>query len=605
MKPEELQSTDGHSTFHMAQYGTLLDEVHKLRLSSHRFAMLCLSGTLSDSSPADARQVRQLLREISALWSQLRNSGDYMLHGSDVNLIHVMTKAFSREAEHSFRCFEDIGISICTQLLFEQQPKATELRELMRIVTQDLHETIDHLLTAARLVGQMGEQNASRLASVDDLSGLPNRRALYDHIQHFDAGHWPHNDVAVLQIDLDRLKIINDTMGHAAGDRALRHAAAAMTSTGLPDMFLARTGGDEFVMLLFGIHDTDTLKDHATQIISAISKPFTVDGKECYAGASIGIATGTFADGLPLDTYINNADLALYTAKNGGRGTCRFFSPTLRTQLEEVEELQTQIRNGLKNAEFRPYFQPQVEGRSGKIVGFETLARWHHPTRGTLTPFHFLSAAEDARLLDELDHDLMHQTFAILRDWLDQGLNIPQVSLNLTTSRLLDVDLVDTILFAAGDAGVDPHLISIEILESAMIDNTSKRMIENIKNLSAAGIKVELDDFGTGHASISNLRHFKVDRIKIDRSFVQDVHLYSELARITSAMIGLAHSLRIDVLAEGIETPEERLVMNALGCDHIQGFGVAHPMPGEDVPAWLAKTQSVKKLPPRRVKRSA
>lgn len=589
----------------MAQYGLLLDELHNLRLYSQRFAMLCLSAsTLADSGQSDARQVRQLLREISGLWAELRNSGEHILHGSDVSLIRVMTNAFTREAEDSFRCFEDIGISICTQLLFDHKPETTELRELMRIVTRDLHDTISDLLAAARLVGQMGDKSASRLASVDELSGLPNRRALYDRIQRFDAGHWPHTKVAVMQIDLDRLKIINDTMGHAAGDKALRHAAAAMISVDNPDAFVARTGGDEFVMLLFGDLDDSTLRDIAEQLILAVSKPFIVEGKECYAGASIGIATGTFADGLPLDSYIKNADLALYTAKNGGRGTCRFFSPTLRAKLEEGEELQNHIRDGLRRGEFQPYFQPQVEGRSGKIVGFETLARWHHPTRGVLTPFHFLAAAEEARLLDDLDHYLMNQTFASLRQWLDQGLDIPQVSLNLTTSRLLDIDLVDTILFAAADAGVDPHLISVEILESAMIDNTSKRMIENIKNLSAAGIKVELDDFGTGHASISNLRHFKVDRIKIDRSFVQDVHLYSELARITSAMIGLAHSLRIDVLAEGIETPEERLVLNALGCDHIQGFGVAHPMPGEDVPIWLQKTQAAKKLPPRRARHS-
>ena len=590
----------------MARFSVLLDEVHNLRLASHNFAMLCLSAsTLSDSGPNDARVVRQRLREISGLWARLRNAGDHILHGSDSHLIQIMSKAFTRQTEDSFRCFEDIGISICTQLLFDQRPETTELRELMRIVTEDLHQTIDGLLAAARHVGQIGDQSASRLASVDELTGLPNRRALYDHIQRYDAGHWPHSNVAVMQIDLDRLKIINDTMGHAAGDKALRHASAAMISADHPNMFVARTGGDEFVLLLFGDFDSDALKDIADQLIATISTPFIVEGKECYAGASVGIETGSFADGLPLDSYIRNADLALYTAKNGGRGKSRFFSPTLRTQIEKVEELQSDMRDGLQKGEFRPYFQPQVEGRSGKIVGFESLARWHHPSRGVLTPFHFLSAAEDARLLDQLDQHLMVSTFTTLRTWIDQGLDVPQVSLNLTTSRLLDVDLVDSILFAASDAGVDPSKISVEILESAMIDNTSKRMIENIKNLSAAGIKVELDDFGTGHASISNLRHFRVDRIKIDRSFVKDVHLYSELARITSAMIGLAHSLRIDVLAEGIETPEERLVLNALGCDHIQGFGVAHPMPASDVPDWLQATQTTKKLPPRRRKNSA
>ena len=297
---------------------------------------------------------------------------------------------------------------------------------------------------------------------------------------------------------------------------------------------------------------------------------------------------------------MNNADLALYTAKNAGRGTHRFFTPNLRTQYEEKEELQAQIREGLEAGEFVPFFQPQVEGRSGKIVGLESLARWHHPVRGLLTPFHFLDAANDAGVLEQLDRHLLEQTFSAVHEWRSKGLDIPQISINLTAARLLEVDLVESLVFEVDKADLCPSMVGLEILESAMIDNNSRQMIENVGSLSEAGFNVELDDFGTGHASISNLRNFKVDRIKIDRSFVKDVHLYSELAKITSAMIGLAHSLRVDALAEGVETPEERLVLNALGCDHIQGFGVSRPMPGSDIPLWIRKTQKTRKLPPRR-----
>lgn len=194
----------------------------------------------------------------------------------------------------------------------------------------------------------------------------------------------------------------------------------------------------------------------------------------------------------------------------------------------------------------------------------------------------------------------MERTFAAMRGWLNDGLDIPQVSVNLTGSRLLEVDLVETMLFALEQADLKSSMIGIEILESAMIDDNSQQMTDNILALAEVGFKLELDDFGTGHASISNLRNFKVDRIKIDRSFVKDVHLYPELSKITGAMIGLAHSLRVDALAEGVETPEERLVLNALGCDHFQGYGVSRPMPGSEIPAWFKRTQTKKALPPSR-----
>ncbi len=511
-----------------------------------------------------------------------------------------MGGAFTRETEKVFDCFEGMGRDICAKLLRSKAPDPAALGELVRFVSHELFDTINTVLSAARLVAEIGGKDAEKLALTDELTGLPNRRALHELLHRTEVTGWPHERVAVMHVDLDKFKQINDTLGHAAGDAALRHATSAMASHTRQEDFLARVGGDEFVLVFFGDMPEETLAKRAEDLIADVSAPFVYLGKECNVGGSVGIAFGAASEGIPLDRYMNNADLALYSAKNAGRGTYRFFTPNLRTQYEETEELQAHIREGLETGQFEPFFQPQIEGRSGKIVGLESLARWHHPTRGLLTPFHFLDAAMDGGLLDQLDAQLVEKTFTAARGWLDSGLDIPQVSINVTAARLLEVDLVDTLCFAADKAGLDPTMIAVEILESAMIDNSSRQMIENIQNLSDAGFRVELDDFGTGHASISNLRNFKVDRIKIDRSFVKDVHLYSELAKITSAMIGLAHSLRVDALAEGVETPEERLVLNALGCDHIQGFGVSRPMPGGEIPSWIHSTQKTKKLPPRR-----
>ncbi|MBX2805045.1 MAG: EAL domain-containing protein [Hyphomicrobiales bacterium] len=583
----------------------LVLETQSLHLLSHKFVMLSVAASaLPRSELTDARAIRQIIRDMSAVWSKLRNSETYLLNGSDPALVKIMGGAFSREAERVFECFEGMAQNVCTQLLRQRTPDPAELGELLRFVSQDLSHTIDTVALAARLVAEIGTKNAERRALTDELTGLPNRRALHELLSKIDDSQWPHDHVAVMHIDLDKFKQINDTLGHAAGDAALQHATKAMAAHIRQEDFIARIGGDEFVLVFFGNLPEETLAKRAEDLIADVSAPFVYMGKECNIGGSVGIACGEQSDGIPLERYMTNADLALYTAKNAGRGTYRFFTPNLRTQHEEIEDLKAQIRKGLESQQFEPYFQPQVEGRSGKIVGFEALARWHHPTRGLLTPYHFLGAAAEGELLEQLDSHLIEQAFANMRRWLDDGLDIPQISVNLSASRLREVDLVDVLLSAADRTDLDPALIGFEILESAMIDANSEQMIENIKNLSRAGFRVELDDFGTGHASISNLRNFKVDRIKIDRSFVKDVHLYSELAKITSAMIGLAHSLRVDALAEGVETAEERLVLNALGCDHIQGFGVARPMSGSDVPAWIDKTQNHKMLPPRRKRKS-
>lgn len=601
MPPDRADKQTGPQKSKDSNLTLLILEARGLHLLSHKFAMLSLSvGMLPCGGSSTAKDVRQVLRELSASWSTLRNSDVNLLKGFDPALSKIMNGAFSRESVGVFDCFDGMARGICDKLLKNSSPDPADLGELVRFVSQELSDAFSVVLSAARLVSDIANKDSEKLALIDELTGLPNRRALHELVQRANADGWPHERVAVMHVDLDKFKQINDTLGHAAGDKALQHATSAMAGHIRKEDFLARVGGDEFVLVLFGDTPEDALAKRAEQLITDVSTPFVYESKACNIGGSVGIASGLRSDGQSLDRLINNADLALYAAKNTGRGTHRFFTPNLRSQYEEQEELQALIREGLETNQFEPFFQPQVEGRSGKLVGFEAVARWHHPTRGLLVPFHFLGAAEDAGLLERLDRDLIDQAFSAMRDWRNNGLEIPQLSVNLTASRLLEVDLVDTLMFAVDKASLNPSEIGLEILESAMIDNNSRQMIENIGDLSDAGFKVELDDFGTGHASISNLRNFKVDRIKIDRSFVKDVHLYSELSKITSAMIGLAHSLRIDALAEGVETPEERLVLNALGCDHIQGFGVSRPMPSSEIPDWVKKTQMKRKLPPRR-----
>ncbi|MBU2359683.1 MAG: EAL domain-containing protein, partial [Alphaproteobacteria bacterium] len=574
----------------------------ELHVLCHSFAMQVMAAHLmaSDATPT-RHQTRQLLAKIIGVWSDLRNADVTLLKGADPALIRIMNGAFTREAIRTFTCFEDMARHVITRFAKGGDPDPVGLAELAQFVTTELSTTIGCVVSAARLVADLGGRDMERLALTDDLTALPNRRAFHEVMNRANKGGWPDDHVTVMQIDLDRFKQINDGLGHAAGDAALRHAAKAMATHIRREDFIARLGGDEFTLLFFERMPETAMAERAAHIITDIAKPFVFNDRTCTVVASIGIAYGNRSDGIPLDRHMANADLALYTAKNGGRSTYRFFTPSLRTRVEECEALQGQIRQGLQNNEFEPFFQPQIEGCSGHLVGIEVLARWHHPTRGLLTPFHFLDAAKDADLLESLDSHLVDHAFSTMRGWLDTGLSIPQLSINLTADRLRHVNLVEKLVGAADRFGLPMPLIAVGILGSAMIDSTAPQMLQNIHDLSDAGFRIELDDFGTAHASIANLRNFKVDRIKIDQSFVKDIQLYSELAKITAAMIGLAHALRIDALAEGVETPEERLVLNALGCDHIQGFGVSRPMPGCDVPRWIRMTQKRKSLPPRRL----
>lgn len=580
----------------------LIQEASGLQALTHRFAMLCLFSDGSDKTAlARPAHIKKALHDVLESWSKLRNSEFTFLEGCDPTFAQTMNLAFSKENEKVINCFEGMGRRICAVILRGRVPSFADTRELVRFVSNELTDINASIVSAALMIDNASREETEQRAHTDILTGLPNRRALQHFLETTQAADWPDNQATVTHVDLDKFKDINDSLGHAAGDAALQHAARAIAMHAGNGDFLARVGGDEFVIISFGHINEEVLAERADQLIAAISAPFVFNGKTCKIGASVGVALGFDAENDSIDRCILNADMALYNAKNAGRSTYEFFTPSLRTQSENKETLLAQIREGLAAEQFQPFFQPQVEGRTGKLVGLESLARWHHPTRGTLSPFHFLDAARDGGLLEQLDVYLTNKAFSITQGWRQSGIKIPQISINLTGSRLLEVDLVDALLAAATQADLDPSMIGIEILESAMIDDDSQQMIDNLAGLTEAGFKLELDDFGTGHASISNLRNFKVDRIKIDRSFVKDVHLNTDLAKITGAMINLAHSLRVDALAEGVETPEERLVLNALGCDHFQGYGVAQPLPATEIPAWIRRTQNTRKLPSRRM----
>jgi len=569
----------------------LVQDACNLKVLSYKFALLGVSSEVLGRDKLACRiEAQTALDAFVASFANLRAPW----HQCDMGEGHVAPQAqiCPPETEAILTEFERMARHICAAFEQGDPPDPAELSDLVRFVAGPLCDANTAILEAANCIALATRTDTEKIALTDLRTGLPNSHALKNELARKDSKGGCDAAVARIHIDMTAFRDAHRGADMTAKDAALKHAATAITSVMTEDDFLARVDRDLFALVLYGAQSEDALERRADVIIEALSAPFVFEGKMHQLRPSIGLSLKDKTDDVDLSRCMTNADLALYHAKTAGRAAFRFFTPFLQTQREQKEKLHAQIRIGMDTQQFEPFFQPQVEGRTGKIVGFESLARWHHPTRGLLAPINFLDAAQDAGLLKELDEYLMARTLASMRRWLDDGLAIPQVSLNLTGSRLLETNLVETMLFAADKSNLASSMIGIEILESAMIDNDSKQMMDNITGLAQAGFKLELDDFGTGHASISNLKNFKVDRIKIDRSFVKDIHLYPELSKITGAMIGLAHALRVDALAEGVETPEERLVLNALGCDHFQGYGISRPMPGSEIPRWFKRTQS-------------
>ena len=425
------------------------------------------------------------------------------------------------------------------------------------------------------------------LALHDQLTNLPNRRALQEYLEHcFDLAPSSEHRVAVLHVDLDRFKQINDLMGHAAGDEILRHAARAMQQQIGADDLTARVGGDEFVIVLRQAGTDAQVECIANRIIEAVSQPIEIWGDFVHVGASVGIAFLMAGETDPA-RILSNADIALYVAKSKGRGRASFYNDATRARFEGNMALLKDLRCGLDNGEITAFFQPQVDGVTGEVIGFEALARWRHPERGMLDPGVFITLAFEHGLGDRLTERIVSDAIAALLEWRARGLPAPSVSVNFSAKQLRDgglVEYLDDTLFAAA---LEPEDIAIEVLESVLFSDGVDPALNTIEQLQKRGYKIELDDFGTGHASISNLRRFKVDGIKLDKDFVAGVDQDAEQEVILRTMIDLCRNLGIVCLAEGVETEAEKNKLISLGCSRFQGYGVARPMPQDAVTEWL------------------
>lgn len=451
------------------------------------------------------------------------------------------------------------------------------------VALRDELKSAKDLAEARNVELEMAKEHIEHMALHDYLTGLPNRRYL-DRILTARAEQCRVDGsvFVILHIDLDRFKQINDTLGHRAGDTMLKHAADVLRDHVSAGDFVARIGGDEFVIVCRRETFSRKISNFAAQIIRELHKPVRYENHDVRFGASIGIA---FDSGPDLDAkqLLLNADIALYRAKGGGRNRHEFFSIDARQHIFSTKQLSDEILLGIERHEFIPVYQPQFSARTLDVVGAETLIRWRHPVHGLLAPDRFLPTAEDLDVVAILDGLVLDQALVDQQRWREAGTEIPKISVNVSARRLADPNL-GRILRALK---IKPGTVSFELLESISLDHCDEASIANLKRLRRFGIDIEIDDFGTGHASIVSLLRLSPKTLKIDRELIKPLLESAEQRRLVGSIIEIGRSQNIEVTAEGVETMEHARILADLGCDSLQGYALARPMPACDIPSFI------------------
>jgi diguanylate cyclase (GGDEF)-like protein len=435
---------------------------------------------------------------------------------------------------------------------------------------------------------EVARRHIEHLANHDHLTGLANRAA-FEHglrsaIEAADAGM---RRSSVLLLDLDNFKDINDTRGHSAGDAMLVEVAQRLKALVGPQALVARLGGDEFAVLLMESSEDEASRSVACGVIEALARPFSIGADTIQGGCSVGIVRIP-DDGLTPTQIMGNADLALYEAKTAGRRRYRFFDAAMRLSVDARREVLDEFGRAIEAGELELYYQPQVRTVDRTIVGFEALMRWNHPQRGLLLPGAFRPALEDSRLAVRAGRWVAETAARQLRAWRDAGLPPVRMAINLSQAQFREDDLPGLVRGVMISHDIDPALIELEVTENILLDEVID-IAEPLKALAALGVSIALDDFGTGYASLSHLRRFPINRIKIDRQFVRDIGRRADGATIAQAIVALGTSLGLGVTAEGIETQEQELFLRLSGCDEVQGYFYARPMPADQATAYLRR----------------
>lgn len=440
---------------------------------------------------------------------------------------------------------------------------------------------------AARHEAYAARATIEKLALHDPLTGIANRNQflarMHDALAHAKRGG---AQVAVMQLDLDGLKGINDSFGHPVGDHLLRFAADKLRESTRETDTVARLGGDEFAVILTDMDRPDRPAMVAERVVRQLSEDIVLDGCLISTGMSIGIALSP-QDGVDAEQLLSNADTALQAAKAAGPGIFRFFDAEMEAQAKAAHVLEMDMRLGIVRGEFELNFQPQLNAGSNALIGVEALIRWNHPTRGRLGPNSFIPAAEANGLIIELGKMVLRDACRQCREWLDHGHMIGSVSVNISSVQFKSQGFVEFIEKTLSETGLDPVHLELEITESAMMEDVEKscRLLGRLREL---GVHLSIDDFGTGYSSLAYLKRLPISRLKIDKSFVDNLAVDANDLAIAEAVVTLGHVLGLDVIAEGVETGMQADKLKEKGCDQLQGFLFAKPLSVGDFEDWMS-----------------
>jgi diguanylate cyclase (GGDEF)-like protein len=425
------------------------------------------------------------------------------------------------------------------------------------------------------------------MARLDPLTGLPNRLLLRERLEEALARLKRNGEAcALLLIDLDRFKPVNDTLGHPVGDALLLKVADRLRATVRPTDTIARIGGDEFIILQTGVRDPSDIQALARRLVDLIGRTYMVEGHLLTIGASVGVAVAP-GDGTTADILLKNADLALYRSKTDGRGTFRFFEPEMDARMQARRRLELDMRQALARREFLLHYQPQMNLENNRLTGCEALIRWRHPERGTVSPVDFIPLAEEIGLIVPIGEWVIRQACRDAAAWPAPL----SVAVNVSPAQFKSERLVETILSALSTSGLPAKRLEVEITEGVLLQE-SEKTLQTLHRLRALGVRVSMDDFGTGYSSLSYLRSFPFDKIKIDRSFVKDLAAKPDGDAIIRAIAGLGKSLGMTTVAEGVETHDQMQRIRAEGCTDVQGYLISKPIPADDLLTLLGKQAS-------------
>jgi len=434
---------------------------------------------------------------------------------------------------------------------------------------------------------KQAERQIEFLAYRDVLTGLPNRLLLQDRfVQAVAYADRAGLQVALLFIDLDNFKTINDSLGHAVGDALLKEIALRLGACVRETDTISRQGGDEFLIVLPDLLDTDAISPVLAKIRERLHEPFELDGHELTTSASIGIAIYP-SDGRDFDTLLKKADTAMYQAKDAGRNSYRFFDEQMNVKAIEHLSLKSGLRHAVARDEFELHYQPLIDLTSGHVVGAEALLRWNHPDLGMVSPARFIPVAEDSGLIVPIGEWVIQEACRQGAAWTQAGLPPLVMAVNLSAVEFRRGDVEQKVARALQDSGLDPHCLELELTESILIHNT-EQVLATVQRLKRLGVKLSIDDFGTGYSSLSYLKRFEVDKLKIDQSFIRDLAADPGDAAIIRAIIQMARSLNLRTLAEGVEDADMLAWLRVYGCDEVQGYLFAQPMPAPAFAAFVA-----------------